>query len=45
MTIRWVYLLAGVEDIRGADGERIDQLFRESIRLCTPLSTCLRPSC
>jgi tetratricopeptide (TPR) repeat protein len=30
---RWVYLLAGVEEIRGADGERVDQLFRESIRL------------
>ena len=30
---RWVYLLAGVEDILGADGERIDRLFRESIRL------------
>jgi tetratricopeptide (TPR) repeat protein len=30
---RWVYLLAGVEDIRGADGERVDQLFRESTRL------------
>ena len=30
---RWVYLLAGVEDISGADGERIDRLFRESIRL------------
>ncbi len=30
---RWVYLLAGVEDIRGADGERIDRLFREAIRL------------
>jgi len=30
---RWVYLLAGVEDIRGVDGERIDQLFREAIRL------------
>ena len=30
---RWVYLLAGVEDIRGADGERVDRLFRESIRL------------
>jgi tetratricopeptide (TPR) repeat protein len=30
---RWVYLLAGVEDVRGADGARIDQLFREAIRL------------
>jgi len=30
---RWAYLLAGVEDIRGADGERIDQLYREAIRL------------
>jgi tetratricopeptide (TPR) repeat protein len=30
---RWVYLLAGVEDIRGADGERIDQLFRDATRL------------
>jgi len=30
---RWVYLLAGVEDIRGADGERVDRLFRESISL------------
>ena len=30
---RWTYLLAGVEDIRGADGERIDRLFREAIWL------------
>jgi len=30
---RWVYLLAGVEDIRGADGGRVDQLYREAIRL------------
>ncbi len=30
---RWAYLLASVEDIRGADGERIDELFREAIRL------------
>ena len=30
---RWVYLLAGVEDIRGADSERIDQLFIDAIRL------------
>lgn len=30
---RWVYLLAGVEEIRGADGERTDRLFSEAIRL------------
>ena len=30
---RWVYLLAGVEEIRGADGERVDQLFRAATRL------------
>jgi len=30
---RWVYLLAGVEDIRGSDTSRIDELFREAIRL------------
>jgi tetratricopeptide (TPR) repeat protein len=30
---RWVYLLAGVEEIRGADGERVLRLFREAIRL------------
>jgi tetratricopeptide (TPR) repeat protein len=30
---RWVYLLAGVEDVRGADGGRVDQLYREAIRL------------
>jgi len=30
---RWVYLLAGVEDIRGSDASRIDELFREAIRL------------
>ena len=30
---RWVYLLAGVEDVRGGDGERIDQLFTDAIRL------------
>jgi tetratricopeptide (TPR) repeat protein len=30
---RWVYLLAGVEDIRGADGGLVDQLYREAIRL------------
>jgi tetratricopeptide (TPR) repeat protein len=30
---RWVYLLAGVEDVRGEDGERIDQLFIDAIRL------------
>lgn len=30
---RWAYLLAGVEDIQGADGERIDQLFIDAIRL------------
>ena len=30
---RWVYLLAGVEDIRGAEAERVDELFREAIRL------------
>jgi tetratricopeptide (TPR) repeat protein len=30
---RWVYLLAGVEDVRGADGGLVDQLYREAIRL------------
>ena len=30
---RWVYLLAGVEELRGADGERVDELFRAAIRL------------
>ena len=30
---RWVYLLAGAEELRGADGERVDELFREAIRL------------
>jgi tetratricopeptide (TPR) repeat protein len=30
---RWVYLLAGVEELRGADGERVDRLFREATRL------------
>jgi tetratricopeptide (TPR) repeat protein len=30
---RWVYLLAGVEDVRGEDGERIDRLFIDAIRL------------
>ena len=30
---RWIYLLAGVEEIRGADSERVLQLFREAIRL------------
>lgn len=27
---RWIYLLAGVEELRGADEERIVQLFREA---------------
>ncbi len=30
---RWVYLLASIEEIRGASGERVDQLFQEAIRL------------
>jgi len=30
---RWVYLLAGVAEIRGADGERVDLLFRDAIHL------------
>jgi protein O-GlcNAc transferase len=30
---RWVYLLAGAEELRGADGDRVDGLFREAIRL------------
>lgn len=30
---RWIYLLAGVEEIRGAESERIVQLFGEAIRL------------
>ncbi len=30
---RWAYLLAGVEEIRGADGELIDRLFRAAIHL------------
>jgi tetratricopeptide (TPR) repeat protein len=30
---RWLYLLAGVEELRGAREERIDRLFREAIRL------------
>lgn len=30
---RWAYLLAGVEDIRGVEGERIDQLFIDAVRL------------
>ena len=30
---RWVYLLAGVEENRGADGERMVKLFREAISL------------
>jgi tetratricopeptide (TPR) repeat protein len=30
---RWVYLLAGVEDLRGISGERVDQLFQDAIRL------------
>lgn len=30
---RWVYLLAGVEELRGAEGERVDELFRAAIRL------------
>ena len=29
---RWVYLLAGVEEIRGAESGRVDQLFRAAIR-------------
>ena len=29
---RWIYLLAGVEEIRGADGDRVDQLFQAAIR-------------
>ncbi len=31
--VRWVYLLAGVEEIRGADGEQVRPLFRTAIRL------------
>lgn len=30
---RWIYLLASMEDILGAGGERVVQLFREAIRL------------
>jgi len=30
---RWPYLLAGVEEIQGADGERVIRIFRETIRL------------
>ncbi|TNF73176.1 MAG: tetratricopeptide repeat protein [Acidobacteria bacterium] len=30
---RWIYLLAAVEEIRGADGERVKGLFREAMRL------------
>jgi protein O-GlcNAc transferase len=30
---RWVYLLASAEELRGADGERVDELFREAIHL------------
>lgn len=30
---RWAYLLAGAEELRGADGERVDELFRAAIRL------------
>ena len=30
---RWVYLLASAEELRGADGERVDELFRAAIRL------------
>ncbi|MEE8524680.1 MAG: tetratricopeptide repeat protein, partial [Thermoanaerobaculia bacterium] len=30
---RWVYLLAGVEELRSAEGERVDELFRAAIRL------------
>jgi tetratricopeptide (TPR) repeat protein len=30
---RWAYLLAGVEELRGADNDRIDSLFRQAIRL------------
>lgn len=30
---RWVYLLAGVEEIRGADAGHVEQLFRQAIRL------------
>ena len=30
---RWLYLLAGVEELRGAEGERVDELFRAAISL------------
>jgi tetratricopeptide (TPR) repeat protein len=30
---RWAYLLAGIEELRGADEDRVDELFREAIAL------------
>ena len=32
LDFRWIYLLAGVEEIQGADSDRVDQLFQAAIR-------------